>query len=219
MTYLRSALLVLFILFLSGCSQRFQDVNSTLDEALFGFDDFTHDQAYVADLPYASMYVRINQGPQLFMVLAYAETNPVTGNTQLKWFSSDKAMITTENGRIVKTNRLPGANLVGLSSSTQLALPINETIAWQAEYDWQPGYHFAQRAQIESYPVGAGVTKSLLWEKQTRHIKEVVTFNHSQQVMENNYWIDEQGNVVKSHQQLIPHLLEVEFEVLKPYVE
>ncbi|MEF1171094.1 YjbF family lipoprotein [Vibrio sinaloensis] len=219
MTHLRSALLAIFILFLSGCSQRFQDVNSTLDEALFGFDDFTHNREHVAELPYASMYVRINQGPQLFMVLAYAETNPVTDNTQLKWFSNDKAMITTENGRIVKTNRLPGANLVGLSSSTQLAVPTSDTIAWQAEYDWQPGYHFAQRAQVESYPVGTGVTKSLLWKKQTRHIKEVVTFNHSQQVMENNYWIDEQGNVVKSHQQLIPHLLEVEFEVLKPYVE
>ncbi len=219
MTHLRSALLILFVFLLSGCSQRFQDVNSTLDEALFGFDDFTHNQEHVEDLPYASMYVRINQGPQLFMVLAYAETNPVTGNTQLKWFSSDKAMITTENGRIVKTNRLPGANLVGLSSSTQLAVPTSDTIAWQAEYDWQPNYHFAQRAQVASYPVGTGVTKSLLWEKQTRHIKEVVTFNHSQQVMENNYWIDERGNVVKSHQQLIPHLLEVEFEVLKPYVE
>ncbi len=95
MTHLRSALLILFVFLLSGCSQRFQDVNSTLDEALFGFDDFTHAQEHVADLPYASMYVRINQGPQLFMVLAYAETNPVTGNTQLKWFSSDNAMITT----------------------------------------------------------------------------------------------------------------------------
>lgn len=219
MLFYRGVFLIIILSLIAGCSQRFQNVNATISEALFGFDDIALSKEEVSELPYASMYVRINQGPQLFMVLAYAETNPVTGNSQLKWFSSDKAMITTENGRIVKTNRLPGANLVGLSSSTQLALPTSETIAWQAEYDWQPGYHFAQRAQVESYPVGTGVTKSLLWEKQTRHIKEVVTFNHSQQVMENNYWIDERGSVVKSHQQLIPHLLEVEFEVLKPYVE
>tara|TARA_Y100001956_G_scaffold5226_1_gene4695 strand:- start:28909 stop:29568 length:660 start_codon:yes stop_codon:yes gene_type:complete len=219
MIHFRNALLILIVSLVAGCSQRFQDVNSTIQEALFGFDDITLDAEHVANLPYASMYARINQGPQIFMVLAFVETSPVTGNTQLKWLSSDSAMITTENGRIVKTNHLPTANLAGLSSSTSLASPSDETTSWQSEYDWQPGYHYGTSALVESSPVGLETTKSLLWEKETRHIKEVVTFTDSHISTENEYWIDSLDNVVKSKQWLVPELLQIDIEILKPYAE
>lgn len=49
------------------------------------------------------------------MVLAYVGENPQTGAEQLKWMSSDKAMIVTENGRIVQTLLLPYENLSGLA--------------------------------------------------------------------------------------------------------
>lgn len=219
MINLRNAVLILIISLLSGCSQRFQDVNATIGEALFGFEDVSLNKEQVAELPYASIYARINQGPQIFMVLAFVDTNPITGNRQLKWLSSDSAMITTENGRIVKTTLLPDANLEGLSSSNHLERPTFETTSWQSEYDWQPGYHYSKQAVVQSGPVGFETIQSTLWKKETRHIREVITFTGDQQTMTSNYWIDAQGQVVKSQQWLVPELLQIDIEILKPYAE
>ena len=217
MTHFFRALLILVLGTLSGCSQKFQDVNATMQEAFLGFDDINMTQAQVAELDYASIYARINHGPQIFMVLALVDINPITGNEQLKWMSSDGAMITTENGRVVKTIALPGANLVGLSSNTQLALPDRQVTSWQSVYDWQPGYHYSKQAQVESFPVGLKTLSSLLWIKPTIQVREIITFADTQQQMQNDYWIDKQGQVVKSEQSLVPNELFIEIEVLKPY--
>ena len=90
-------------LFLAGCSQQFQDVNSTFDEAFFGSSDVELSKEYIQNLPYSSIYAEVNDQGKIFMVLAYVGENPQTGAEQLKWMSSDKAMIVTENGRIVQT--------------------------------------------------------------------------------------------------------------------
>ncbi|EGA69189.1 putative lipoprotein [Vibrio sinaloensis DSM 21326] len=219
MTHLIRSLVILAVCLIAGCSQRFQDVNSTIDEALFGVDDIVLSVEKVEQLPYASMYVRINDGPQIFMVLAFVDTNPVTGNKQFKWLSSDSAMITTENGRVVKTTHLPDANLAGLSASNAHTSPTTETTSWQSEYDWQPDYHYGERAIVESFPTGFETVQSLLWKKETRQVQEVITFTESQQSMTSKYWIDTQGDVVKSQQWLVPQRLKVDIEILKPYAE
>ncbi|OLQ87311.1 hypothetical protein BIY21_17290 [Vibrio ponticus] len=216
MTYLRRILLVLLLGSLVGCSQKFQDVNATLNEAIFGFNDVNMTAAQVAELEYASIYARINHGAKIFMVLALVDTNPVTGNPQLKWSSSDGAIITTENGRIVKTTALPEANLVNIQASNNLAAPNSQVKTWQAQYDWQPGYHFSESAQIESFPVGINTTSSLLWIKPTTQVREIISFN-GHQTMQSDYWVDKNGNVVKSAQSLIPEQLFIEIEVLKPF--
>lgn len=220
MAHLRSALLIIFISLLAGCSQRTQDLNATIHEALFGFNDVNMTAEQVAELPYASIYARINNGHQIFMVLAFADTNPLTGNTQLKWVSADSAMITTENGRIVKTAMFPKANLVNMSSNNRLAAPNQYANSWSSrEYDWQPGYLYSNKARIESMPKGTEKITSLLWQKQTTQVHEVITFDQIGQQMQNDYWVDTQGNVVKSAQWLIPDELFIEIEVLKPYAE
>ena len=74
------------LFFLSACTQKFNDVNATLDEAVFGAEDVTLSQQEITELPYASSFVRINGGAKLFMVLAFAEPNPKTGVMQLNGF-------------------------------------------------------------------------------------------------------------------------------------
>jgi len=68
-------------------------------------------------------------------------------------------------------------------------------------------------------PKGTEKITSLLWQKQTTQVHEVITFDQIGQQMQNDYWVDTQGNVVKSAQWLIPDELFIEIEVLKPYVE
>ncbi|MDN3683986.1 YjbF family lipoprotein [Vibrio sinaloensis] len=115
----------------------------------------------------ACMHVSMMAHKYLWCSL-FVDINPVTGNKQLKWLSSDSAMITTENGRIVKTTHLPDANLAGLSASNALTSPTAESTSWQSEYDWQPDYHYGKKALVDSFPAGFETVQSLLWEKKKR---------------------------------------------------
>ncbi|MGF1761302.1 YjbF family lipoprotein [Photobacterium sagamiensis] len=63
---------------LTGCSQKFNDVNDTVKLALFGENDTNLSTYDVEQLPYASIYARIDNGPRAFMVLAFAEAPFVT---------------------------------------------------------------------------------------------------------------------------------------------
>lgn len=202
-------------LILSGCTQRFQDTTDTIKEALFGFENIEMSREHVTRLPYASAYARINHGHRIFLVLAYAERNPATGITQNKWMSSDKAMIVTENGRVVKTLSLPETNLVSLFSSESIPNPSSHTPPWKAQYDWQPDYNFGHQAHIESHLVKDEWVESLLWSKQTQLIEETVKLDGHANSVTNHYWIDEQGKVVKSAQWAVPEQLHIELEILK----
>ncbi|WP_428772717.1 YjbF family lipoprotein [Vibrio sp.] len=208
----------LLLLSLLGCTQRFQDTSDTVKEGLFGFDDVVMTKQQVDQLPYASMYVRVNDGPRVFMVLGFADTDPTTGRQQLKWLSADKAMIVTENGRIVKTLRLLNENLAGISSADpwpdfQQTAPFQ----WQLSYDWQPNYRFGYAAQITTEPVGEETLTSLLWQQPTTIWREQIQFSSLDQQMQNQFWVTRSGQVVKSIQWLSPQGTRIETELLKPY--
>ncbi|WP_140217242.1 YjbF family lipoprotein, partial [Vibrio parahaemolyticus] len=85
----------------------FTDVSATVKEAYNNYVDVELSSQEIQDIPYASAYLKIGNQKQVFVVLAFAEDNPITGVTQLKWVSADKSMIVTENGRIIKTIGLP----------------------------------------------------------------------------------------------------------------
>ncbi|MEF1336720.1 YjbF family lipoprotein, partial [Vibrio rotiferianus] len=106
--------IVATLLFATGCTQKASDVQATVAEAYSNYVDVTLSKKEIQEIPYASAYLKIGTQKQVFVVLAFAETNPLNGAEQLKWVSADKAMIVTENGRIVKTLGLMGDNLIGV---------------------------------------------------------------------------------------------------------
>lgn len=208
---------------LSACTQKFNDVNATLDEALFGAEDVALTSDHISELPYASSFVRINDGAQLFMVLAFAEPNPATGVMQLKWLSSDKAMIVTENGRIVKTIGLALANLQSIEPSNKTAPTFSELLQNQrnreASYSWQTTNHYLYHYQANITPIisSSELITTPLWKKQTTLIYETVNIDSLETTFTNRYWVDEQGAVVKSTQYLGPKLGKIEMAILKPF--
>ena len=210
-------LIVFLLTIASGCSQYIKDTGSTIKEAFTGLPDTVVSAEKVTSLPYASIYARVNNGPRVFMVLAFIEPNSSTGSMRLKWLSSDGAMIATENGRIVKTLLLPSYNLLNFSGSSPQHVSGLESTSWPASYDWQPGYHFNQQASIQSNVIGQELITSLIWQKATQKIAETVTVSNTNKTYQNIFWIDQQGIAVKSKQWAIPEHLMVELEVLKPY--
>ncbi|KAB0482998.1 YjbF family lipoprotein [Vibrio chagasii] len=221
-------------LLLTGCSQQFQDVNSTFDEAFFGSSDVELSKEYIQTLPYSSIYAEVNDQGKIFMVLAYVGENPKTGAERLKWMSSDKAMIVTENGRIVQTLLLPYENLSGLAfhplntfSSANSSSPDSSSVfdvsvnpgakKWQAVYDWQPNYRFGYKANITRTYAGNETVETPLASIDTKKFQEKVNFPMLEQEMTNAYWVDSKGQVVKTIQYLGPNMTRLELTVLKPY--
>ncbi|WP_261885133.1 YjbF family lipoprotein [Vibrio pomeroyi] len=221
-------------LFLAGCSQQFQDVNSTFDEAFFGSSDVELSKEYIQNLPYSSIYAEVNDQGKIFMVLAYVGENPQTGAEQLKWMSSDKAMIVTENGRIVQTLLLPYENLSGLvfqpldayssanssSPSSSSAFDVSENPGpqkWQAVYDWQPNYQFGYKANITRTYAGNQTVETPLASIDTKKFQEKINFPMLEQEITNEYWVDSNGKVVKTIQYLGPDMTRLELTILKHY--
>ncbi|MEZ8916208.1 YjbF family lipoprotein [Vibrio lentus] len=228
------ALIISLGLFLAGCSQQFQDVNSTFDEAFFGSSDVELSKEYIQNLPYSSIYAEVNDQGKIFMVLAYVGENPQTGAEQLKWMSSDKAMIITENGRIVQTLLLPYENLSGLAfqpldafSSANSSSPDSSSSfdvsanpgaqKWQAVYDWQPNYRFGYKANIIRTYAGNETVETPLASIDTKKFQEKIHFPMLEQDITNEYWVDNKGKVVKTIQYLGPDMTRLELTVLKHY--
>ncbi|EKO3910283.1 YjbF family lipoprotein [Vibrio fluvialis] len=213
---LRSVILILNITLLAGCSQRISSVNETLKEAFWGIDDVELSAQQISELPFASTYVRLNDGPRVFMVLAYAEKNPETGQTQLKWISHDQAMIITEQGRIVKTLNLPQQNLAQRESHRK---SWEEPSQWQTHFDWQKGSHYGYTADVSTTKLSSEKVTSELWQETLDHWLETVSFPELSDSFQNHYWVNKQGWVLKSVQYIGPDMDRIEMDILKPYVE
>lgn len=230
----KTILLLFTALLLTACSQKAKDVNATFDAAFFGSSDVELSKEYIQTLPYSSIYAEVNDQGKIFMVLAYVGKNPQTGAEQLKWMSSDKAMIVTENGRIVQTLLLPYENLSGLAfhplntfSSANSSSPDSSSVfdvsvnpgakKWQAVYDWQPNYRFGYKANITRTYAGNETVETPLASIDTKKFQEKVNFPMLEQEMTNAYWVDSKGQVVKTIQYLGPNMTRLELTVLKPY--
>ncbi|UTV26991.1 YjbF family lipoprotein [Photobacterium atrarenae] len=213
---------------MSGCSQKFNDVNDTLRLALLGETDVQKSELEIQSLPYASLYARLGDGPQAFMVLALAE--PRFGSSpnsqqplQLKWLSSDQGMLVTEHGRLVKTLNLPSGNLSALQSTVTDPLAQGLHLAqtpkhWQRKIDWQPGYHFGYQLNSKFSNQGKAVVLINDTPVETLHFTEHVTVESLAMTFDNDFWLHPQtGTVLKSRQKLAPGLPYVEITLLKPF--
>ncbi|AIU68070.1 YjbF family lipoprotein [Vibrio coralliilyticus] len=203
--------------FLAGCTQRFSDTNDTLKEAFWGFEDVILNKDAIEKLPYASSYFKINGGPQIFMVLAFVEKNPQSGKTQHKWLSSDKAMIVTEEGRIVRTYNLPEANLAGKISSNSIIHFNTPQYHWTSIYDWQPEYQYNHQAKVTTESVATIQLDSVMWSQKVKIWQEYISFERLGETMQSTFWVNDNGDVLKSAQWVIPDQLFIEQEILKPF--
>lgn len=211
-------------LLMAGCSQNFQDLNTTFDEAMFGDADVATTAEYIQELPYASIYAEINDQGKIFMVLAFVGKNPETGVEQLKWMSSDNALFVTENGRVVQTLLLPYENLSGLSVNPSNGVvpdfdvsDASKTQKWQSTYDWQPSYRFGYTANIVRTYVNQETVRTPLATIETSKFIEQVSYPALGEQIENEYWVNSEGKVVKTVQYLGPDMTRLELTLLKPY--
>ncbi|EJR0678488.1 YjbF family lipoprotein [Vibrio harveyi] len=198
-----------------GCTQKFNDVSATVQEAYGNYIDVELTPEEIEAVPYASAYLKIGDQKQVFVVLAFAEQNPLTGNTQLKWVSADKAMVVTENGHIVKTIGLQTTNLAGIYGN----VPAYSTpsVQYSLSYDWANKYRYGFPAKVQRSHQGKETVITPISSTTTDVYTEVVTFTSLEKSVENQYWVNGKGEVVKTRQHLGPNMVPVELTILKGY--
>ena len=101
--------LILICLLLQACSATTKELGNSLWDSLFGPPGVQLTDDDIQNMPYASQYMQLNGGPQLFVVLAFAEDG------QQKWVTQDQATLVTQHGRLVKT-LLGGDNLIEVNN-------------------------------------------------------------------------------------------------------
>ncbi|MEE3878800.1 YjbF family lipoprotein [Vibrio sp. YYF0003] len=198
-----------------GCTQKFNDVSATVQEAYGNYIDVELTPQEIEAVPYASAYLKIGNQKQIFVVLAFAEQNPLTGKTQQKWVSSDKAMVVTENGQIVKTVNLQNNNIAGVYGQVPEYNALNTE--YMLSYDWAEQYRYGFPAHITRTYQGKEVVTTPLSSTSADVYREAVEFLSLSETIENFYWVNDEGQVVKTRQHLGPNMLPIELTILKGY--
>ncbi|WP_202307097.1 YjbF family lipoprotein [Dryocola clanedunensis] len=206
----RFSILVVCLL-LQACSATTKSLGTSLWHSIVGTDGVQLTDDDIQNMRYASQYMSINGGPQLFVVLAYDE------NGQQKWVTQDRATIATQNGRIVKTVGL-GDNLTQVSNLADDPLAaVNQIIdgaTWIRQMAWTEHQQVRMATARSTFrwdgsdtvKVGSSVTP-------VRVLDEEVTA--SGKTWHNRFWVDSHGHIRQSKQYLGPDYWPITTVLLK----
>ena len=203
--------ILLSCLLLQACSDTTKGLGSSLWHSMVGDDgiQLTHDE--IQNMRYASQYMRINNGPQIFVVLAFDE------NGQQKWVTQDRAMIVTEHSRIVKTTGL-GDNLQQVTNLANDPLinpnQIIDGASWTRQMAWTEHQQVRMATARSTFTWdGTDTLKVAMSTTPVRVLDEEITADGK--TWHNRFWVDSEGHIRQSKQYLGPDYWPVNTILLK----
>lgn len=213
---MRYVFMIVVCLLMTACSQSQKGIGETFKVGLFGTPDVELTAEQVHDIPYASIYARINDGSQIFLVLAYAE------NGNLKWLTRDKAMLVTRNGRLVKTLGLPDNLLEVTNLASDPLIQANRIVdgtQWTRIQSWTEGQQLRSATLSSRFSLAGMETVTVLNAPHAyRVINEDVTVTEMNIHYQNRFWIEPATGAVRKTQQFIgPGTFPIETITLNPY--
>jgi len=207
--------LLLLCLLLQACTQTQKGLEQTLMLAVEGPSDVTVTDQQVASLPYASQYVRINDGPRIFVVLGYNEQG------QQKWITQDKAMLVMQHGRLVKTLGL-GSNLDAVSNlqADPLAQPLRlqDGARWTRVVQWREQGKVRAATAVSTFTRGSDTVLDIAGERIACRVwHETVSMPGPDVTWQNTFWIDNRdGTLWQAQQMLAADQFPIATTLLKP---
>jgi len=210
--------IILILSSLYGCTQKFKDVSDTVNATIESHKDVNLQANELEAIIYDSIYVSVNDGKRILMILAHIGINAENQTQQLKWLSGDKVLIVTENGRIVKTLAFENNNLAGISTNRDNISPSVKLNNWEATYDWLPGYRYQFTAKMKKIQIGQEKLSLSKWSLDTKHIIESIEFIELDTKINNHYWFNTDGKVVKTIQYIGPNMDKIEISFVKDFI-
>lgn len=203
--------LILICLLLQACSATTKGLGNSLWDSLFGTSGVQLTDDDIQNMPYASQYMQLNGGPQLFVALAFSE------NGQQKWVTQDGATIVTQHGRLVKT-LLGGDNLIDVNNlaADPLAKPgqIIDGATWTRPLGWTE-HRQVRYATARSVFTWQGTDSVSVGSEDTavRVLDEEVTTDQTR--WRNRYWVDSEGQIRQAEQYLGANYFPVKTTLIK----
>ena len=175
--------------------------------AVFG-DNNEIDKNLIANIPYASMLVKIGKGPTALMILEGVNGDEYT------WVSADGVYLVLKEGKIVKTEGLPN----------------NLFSRFDSPFKWSQNLYEQTYTSYLSFrnPRLDNLKVTSIYEENGKFDVELVFSNKNLQLVEekiesetiawsqtNEYWIDNNNFVWKSTQYVSPKLPPIHYRVAK----
>tara|TARA_X000001036_G_C20587940_1_gene769525 strand:- start:455 stop:1117 length:663 start_codon:yes stop_codon:yes gene_type:complete len=186
------------------------DAYQSISKAIFGYDSVSIPKEVINNIPYASIKMKIGKGPEGLLILESLK------DQKQVWISADDVYFVILNGRIIATKGLEN-NLTSLVIPKEVTKlnNINETIIYKhySSYDNPAIYNMEK---VVEYKKLGKKEVSLLNGKMTLNLIEEVTLNkYLGWEVSNLYWMDDEGFIWKSEQNISPKLPTVYIEVTK----
>lgn len=208
---------------LVGCAPQTQQLSETVSVALFGVSDERATVDYAKSLPYASLFVGLDNDPSALLVLAWDEpgqSHPLA----LKWVSNQQELIVTEAGHITKTVNLVVGNIHSVTADKPDPLGLNllnpqTPRVWHHQLYWQQGKQEYLEPATSQFTVHGEQEKSLpMGSQRLIWVEEHVSLSITKQSYRNHYWLQpDSGKVIASEQYLGPKGSRLSLVIAKPF--
>lgn len=188
----------LICLLLQACSPSTKGLGKSLWQSVSGESGVQLTDDEIQTMPYASQYMQLNGGPQIFVVLAYSEEG------QQKWLTQDRAMLVTQHGRLVKT-KLAGDNLLTVNNLDNDPLAranqITDGARWTRTMGWTEHQQVRYATATSTFHWDGNDTLTMSGQDTAvRVLEEEVTTSEAS--WRNRYWVDSEGQIRQSEQYL-----------------
>lgn len=186
----------------------YKEAYISIKEAFFGIDNVIQPDL-IRNIPYASMLVRIGNGPRALMILESIN------NDDYSWVSADGVYLIINKGKIVKTHGLTN-NLIDRLSSFE---GWNNDLYTGEEFFSYDSYRNPVLNNLKVSSVYLQKNKKtielLLGNKELKLVEERISSKEVGWFKVNKYWLDDNNFVWKSIQHVSPRLPEIHIEVTK----
>jgi hypothetical protein len=178
-----------------GYSEAFRTINN----AVFGYKDTQITKEIIDNIPYASSLLKIGKGPQGLLIL-----ESLSGNKET-WISADEVYLVIQNGRIIKTAGLNN-NLIDFISPVKDFNGLDQDQVNRYFYSYDQPYlrnlEVSAELKIKTKEPVELLNKTL----NLLLIEEEITNDYLGWNYTNRFWVDDQGEVIKSIQYISPRL-------------
>lgn len=203
---IRYCLLALFGVVTYGCTAVTDEVRETVEYAFKTQQDAELSSEEIENFPYTSLYAQWKEQPRTLIVLGFIDKP-----SDRHFITAEKETLVVRNGRVIRTQNL-NRNLLAVSNLKQDPLqciitePNNCKTRWQREYDYKMQEQTLSRAVASQFSVLEEQTLDMPFGKvNTTLVEESGRFELSGETFTNRFWVESDGHVVKSEQQLFPN--------------
>ena len=187
-----------------GYFQAYEAIKS----AIFGYENKI-DSEVISNIPFASMIVRIGNGPSALMIL-----ESINGKEHT-WISADGEYLILKEGKIIKTYGLPNDiyNQISSFKNWEEAIDLGKNFISYTSFR-KPDLN---NLKVNSSFSSKGRTNENLTigKKELFYVTEIVSSEAIGWREENSYWLDDNDFVWKSIQHISPRLPPIYIEVTK----